>query len=175
MRVQPDIWLVCTFSWLTQFITNSEVGFKFSIFSFCCVCFYHILHCVYINVSDRLLPDQRGALWLCLMQYCESCTSPRTPEYLLYMYHTHLRSLPWKHLHPDTQLMEQFFNVRHFDTKLLISSYWAKHSKQGSFSQTFNISKTGTHQIHSIYSTGFHVTSLLSSIKFFLALVLLFR
>lgn len=60
---------------------------------------------------DRLLPGQRGALWLCLMQYCESCTSPRTPEYLLYLYHTHLQSLPWRHLHPDTQLMEQFFNV----------------------------------------------------------------
>ncbi|XP_038145943.1 ectopic P granules protein 5 homolog [Cyprinodon tularosa] len=60
---------------------------------------------------DRLLPGQRGALWLCLMQYCESCTSPRTPEYLLYLYHTHLRSLPWKHLHPDTQLMEHLFNV----------------------------------------------------------------
>lgn len=60
---------------------------------------------------DRLLPGQRGALWLCLMQYCESCTAPRTPEYLLYLYHTHLHSLPWKHLHPDTQLMEQLFNV----------------------------------------------------------------
>ncbi|MED6282451.1 Ectopic P granules protein 5, partial [Characodon lateralis] len=61
---------------------------------------------------ERLLPGQRGALWLCLMQYCESCTSPRTPEYLLYLYHTHLRSLPWRHLHPDTQLMEHLFNVR---------------------------------------------------------------
>ncbi|TDH12695.1 hypothetical protein EPR50_G00049980 [Perca flavescens] len=60
---------------------------------------------------DRLPPGQRGTLWLCMMQYCESCTSPRTPEYLLYMYHTHLRSLPWRHLHPDTQLMEQLFNV----------------------------------------------------------------
>ncbi|XP_040011126.1 ectopic P granules protein 5 homolog [Xiphias gladius] len=60
---------------------------------------------------DRLLPGQRGALWLCMMQYCESCTSPRTPEYLLYLYHTHLRSLPWRRLHPDTQLMEQLFNV----------------------------------------------------------------
>lgn len=48
-----------------------------------------------------------------MMQYCQSCTSPRTPEYLLYMYHMHLRSLPWRHLHPDTQLMEQLFNVRH--------------------------------------------------------------
>ncbi|XP_029018537.1 ectopic P granules protein 5 homolog [Betta splendens] len=61
--------------------------------------------------KDRLLPGQRGALWLCTMQYCESCTSPRTPEYLLYLYHTHLRSLPWRHLHPDTQLMEQLFSV----------------------------------------------------------------
>lgn len=60
---------------------------------------------------DRLLPGQRGALWLCLMQYCESCTTPRTPEYLLYLYHTHLHSLPWRHLHPDTQLMEQLFSV----------------------------------------------------------------
>uniref|UniRef100_A0A665WYL0 Ectopic P-granules autophagy protein 5 homolog (C. elegans) n=1 Tax=Echeneis naucrates TaxID=173247 RepID=A0A665WYL0_ECHNA len=60
---------------------------------------------------DRLLPGQRGALWLCMMQYCESCTSPRTPEYLLYLYHTHLRGLPWRHLHPDTQIMEQLFNV----------------------------------------------------------------
>nr|XP_020450035.1 ectopic P granules protein 5 homolog [Monopterus albus] len=60
---------------------------------------------------DRLLPGQRGALWLCMMQYCESCTSPRTPEYLLYLYHTQLRSLPWSHLHPDTQLMEQLFSV----------------------------------------------------------------
>lgn len=60
---------------------------------------------------DRLLPGQRGPLWLCMMQYCESCTAPRTPEYLLYLYHTHLRSLPWRYLHPDTQLMEQLFNV----------------------------------------------------------------
>ncbi|CAG07847.1 unnamed protein product [Tetraodon nigroviridis] len=60
---------------------------------------------------ERLLPGQRGALWLCLMQYCESCTAPRMPEYLLYLYHTHLRSLPWRHLHPDTLIMEQLFNV----------------------------------------------------------------
>ncbi|KAM3867836.1 ectopic P granules protein 5 homolog [Diretmus argenteus] len=60
---------------------------------------------------ERLLPGQRGALWLCMMQYCDSCTSPRTPEYLLYLYHIHLRSLPWRHLHPDTQLMGQLFNV----------------------------------------------------------------
>uniref|UniRef100_A0A8C7EZF7 Ectopic P-granules autophagy protein 5 homolog (C. elegans) n=1 Tax=Oncorhynchus kisutch TaxID=8019 RepID=A0A8C7EZF7_ONCKI len=59
--------------------------------------------------SDANAAD-RGALWLCLMQYCDSCSSPRTPEYLLYLYHTHLGSLPWSHLHPDTHLMEQLFN-----------------------------------------------------------------
>ncbi|KAG7280915.1 hypothetical protein CRUP_009202, partial [Coryphaenoides rupestris] len=64
------------------------------------------LHCKF---RERLLPGQRGALWLCMMKYCESCTSPRTPEYLLYLYHTHLRRLPWARLHPDTQLMEQLF------------------------------------------------------------------
>ncbi|XP_068461257.1 ectopic P granules protein 5 homolog [Clinocottus analis] len=66
---------------------------------------------LYHKFRDRLLPGQRGALWLCMMHYCENCTSPHTPEYLLYLYHTHLRSLPWGHLHPDTQLMEQLFNV----------------------------------------------------------------
>lgn len=73
-----------------------------------------LTRCVRVYVADRLLPGQRGALWLCMMQYCESCTSPRTPEYLLYLYHTHLRSLPWRHLHPDTKLMEQLFSVRYF-------------------------------------------------------------
>lgn len=66
---------------------------------------------LYHKFRDRMLPGQRGVLWLSLMQYCESCTSGRTPEYLLYMYHLHLRPLPWRHLHPDTQLMEQLFNV----------------------------------------------------------------
>uniref|UniRef100_A0AAV2MR95 Ectopic P granules protein 5 homolog n=1 Tax=Knipowitschia caucasica TaxID=637954 RepID=A0AAV2MR95_KNICA len=66
---------------------------------------------LYHKFRDRLLPGQRGALWLCMMQYCGSCTAPRTPEYLLYLYHTHLRSLPWRHLHPEPLLMEQLFNV----------------------------------------------------------------
>uniref|UniRef100_A0A8D3DJB8 Ectopic P-granules autophagy protein 5 homolog (C. elegans) n=1 Tax=Scophthalmus maximus TaxID=52904 RepID=A0A8D3DJB8_SCOMX len=64
-----------------------------------------------VTQTKEALERARGALWLCMMQYCESCTSPRTPEYLLYLYHTHLRSLPWRCLHPDTQLMEQLFNV----------------------------------------------------------------
>ncbi|XP_028269596.1 ectopic P granules protein 5 homolog [Parambassis ranga] len=73
--------------------------------------YVQITETLHHKFRDRLLPGQRGALWLCMMQYCENCTSPRTPEYLLYLYHTHLRSLPWRYLHPDTQLMEQLFNV----------------------------------------------------------------
>lgn len=70
-----------------------------------------LMDTLHYKFRDRLLPSQRGALWLSLMVYCESCTSPRTPEYLLYLYHTHLRTQLWRHLHPDTQLMEQLFNV----------------------------------------------------------------
>ncbi|XP_062874034.1 ectopic P granules protein 5 homolog [Trichomycterus rosablanca] len=61
--------------------------------------------------KDRLLPGQRGALWLHLMHYCKSCTFPKMPEYLLYDYHTEYSKLPWKDLHPDQELMNQFFNV----------------------------------------------------------------
>lgn len=71
-------------------------------------------------------------LWLCLMQYCESCTAPRMPEYLLYLYHTHLRSLPWRHLHPDTLLMEQLFNVRHPASPKTLTqpntAHWSRHA-----------------------------------------------
>ncbi|KAK2845489.1 hypothetical protein Q7C36_010343 [Tachysurus vachellii] len=61
--------------------------------------------------KDRLLPGQKGALWLHLMHYCKSCTSPKMPEYLLYNYHTEYSQLPWKDLYPDQTLMNQFFNV----------------------------------------------------------------
>ncbi|KAG1968633.1 ectopic P granules protein 5 homolog isoform X1 [Pimephales promelas] len=61
--------------------------------------------------KDRLMPGQRGALWLHLMHYCETCTSPKMPEYLLYTFHTEYSRLPWKDLHPDQTLMNQFFNV----------------------------------------------------------------
>ncbi|XP_046871698.1 ectopic P granules protein 5 homolog [Hypomesus transpacificus] len=70
-----------------------------------------LIDTLHFKFRDRLLPGQRGPLWLCAMQYCESCTSPRTPEHLLYQYHAHLRPLLWRHLHPDTHLMEQLFNV----------------------------------------------------------------
>uniref|UniRef100_A0A671VZ58 Ectopic P-granules autophagy protein 5 homolog (C. elegans) n=1 Tax=Sparus aurata TaxID=8175 RepID=A0A671VZ58_SPAAU len=111
--VQRDVWLACSLNSLTHCITNSEVGSQpaVNVFVVCTAEVIYTFVCVCVYVADRLLPSQRGALWLCMMQYCESCTSPRTPEYLLYLYHTHLRSLPWRHLHPDTQLMEQLFNV----------------------------------------------------------------
>ncbi|XP_053304240.1 ectopic P granules protein 5 homolog [Spea bombifrons] len=61
--------------------------------------------------QDRLLPGQRSALWLHLMHYCESCTAPKLPEYILYAYHTEYCKLPWKDMHPDQTLMEEFFKV----------------------------------------------------------------
>ena len=63
-------------------------------------------------VTDRLMPGQRGALWLHLMHYCKSCTSPKMPEYLLYAYHSEYGHLLWRDLLPDQALMSQFFNVR---------------------------------------------------------------
>ncbi|XP_077087477.1 ectopic P granules protein 5 homolog isoform X1 [Siphateles boraxobius] len=70
-----------------------------------------LLETLHEKFKDRLLPGQRGALWLHLMHYCETCTSPKMPEYLLYTYHTEYSRLPWKDLHPDQTLMNQFFNV----------------------------------------------------------------
>ncbi|XP_056399364.1 ectopic P granules protein 5 homolog isoform X1 [Hyla sarda] len=61
--------------------------------------------------QDHLLPGQRGVLWLHLMHYCESCTAPMHPEYILYTYHTEYSKLPWKDMYPDQTLMEEFFKV----------------------------------------------------------------
>ncbi|XP_073485440.1 ectopic P granules protein 5 homolog [Aquarana catesbeiana] len=61
--------------------------------------------------QDHLLPGQRGALWLHLMHYCESCTAPMSPEYILFAYHTEYIKLPWKDMYPDQMLMEEFFKV----------------------------------------------------------------
>ncbi|XP_065123099.2 ectopic P granules protein 5 homolog isoform X1 [Paramisgurnus dabryanus] len=71
----------------------------------------HLMETLHEKFKDRLLPGQRGAMWLHLMHYCETCTSPKMPEYLLYTYHTEYSRLPWKDLHPDQTLMNQFFNV----------------------------------------------------------------
>ncbi|XP_073696062.1 ectopic P granules protein 5 homolog [Garra rufa] len=70
-----------------------------------------LMETLHERFKDRLLPGQRGALWLHLMHYCETCTSPKMPEYLLYTYHTEYGRLPWKDLHPDQTLMNLFFNV----------------------------------------------------------------
>ncbi|KAM4707195.1 ectopic P granules protein 5 homolog [Discoglossus pictus] len=61
--------------------------------------------------QDHLLPGQRGALWLHLMHYCETCTAPKLPEFILYAYHTEYSKLPWKDMYPDQTLMEEFFKV----------------------------------------------------------------
>ncbi|XP_059406308.1 ectopic P granules protein 5 homolog [Carassius carassius] len=70
-----------------------------------------LMETMHEKFKDRLLPGQRGALWFHLMHYCETCTSPKMPEYLLYTYHTEYSRLPWKDLYPDQTLMNQFFNV----------------------------------------------------------------
>ncbi|NXK47869.1 EPG5 protein, partial [Chauna torquata] len=63
------------------------------------------------SFKDKLLPSHHGALWLHLMYYCECCTAPKMPEFILYTFHTEFRKLPWKEMHPDQMLMEEFFKV----------------------------------------------------------------
>lgn len=64
-----------------------------------------------VCILDKLLPGDGGALQLHLMHYCEACTAPRMPEFILYAFHSAYRSLPWRDLHPDHVLMEAFFKV----------------------------------------------------------------
>ncbi|XP_040397183.1 ectopic P granules protein 5 homolog isoform X2 [Cygnus olor] len=63
------------------------------------------------SFKDKLLPSHHGALWLHLMYYCECCTAPKMPEFILYTFHTEFKKLPWKEMHPDQMLMEEFFKV----------------------------------------------------------------
>ncbi|XP_064293753.1 ectopic P granules protein 5 homolog [Phalacrocorax carbo] len=63
------------------------------------------------SFKDKLLPSHHGALWLHLMCYSVCCTSPKMPEFILYTFHTEFRRLPWKELHPDQMLMEEFFKI----------------------------------------------------------------
>ncbi|XP_004408586.1 PREDICTED: ectopic P granules protein 5 homolog [Odobenus rosmarus divergens] len=63
------------------------------------------------SFKDKLLPSDEGALRLHLMHYCEACTAPRMPEFILYTFHSAYRRLPWRDLHPDQMLMEAFFKV----------------------------------------------------------------
>ncbi|EPY81874.1 ectopic P granules protein 5-like protein, partial [Camelus ferus] len=59
--------------------------------------------------KDKLLPGDEGALRLHLLHYCEACTAPKMPEFILYAFHSAYRKLPWRDLHPDQMLMEAFF------------------------------------------------------------------
>ncbi|KAB1256285.1 Ectopic P granules protein 5-like protein [Camelus dromedarius] len=61
--------------------------------------------------KDKLLPGDEGALRLHLLHYCEACTAPKMPEFILYAFHSAYRKLPWRDLHPDQMLMEAFFKV----------------------------------------------------------------
>ncbi|XP_021140563.2 ectopic P granules protein 5 homolog isoform X2 [Columba livia] len=63
------------------------------------------------SFKDKLFPSHHGALWLHLMYYCECCTAPKMPEFILYTFHTEFRRLPWKEMHPDQMLMEEFFKI----------------------------------------------------------------
>ncbi|XP_078252336.1 ectopic P granules protein 5 homolog isoform X1 [Rhinoraja longicauda] len=63
------------------------------------------------SCKDKLIPGHRGALWFHLMYYCETSTTPKMPEYILYTYHSEYSKLPWRELYPDQALMEEFFKV----------------------------------------------------------------
>ncbi|XP_006835165.1 PREDICTED: ectopic P granules protein 5 homolog [Chrysochloris asiatica] len=63
------------------------------------------------SFKGKLLPGDEGALWLHLMHYCEACTAPKMPEFILYAFHSAYRKLAWRDLRPDQVLMEAFFKV----------------------------------------------------------------
>ncbi|XP_076768507.1 ectopic P granules protein 5 homolog isoform X1 [Arvicanthis niloticus] len=63
------------------------------------------------SFKDKLLPGDEGALRLHLLHYCEACTAPKMPEFILYAFHSAYQKLEWKDLHPDQRLMEAFFKV----------------------------------------------------------------
>ncbi|XP_061116249.1 ectopic P granules protein 5 homolog isoform X2 [Conger conger] len=73
--------------------------------------FTHFTHTLQEKFRDRLLPGQGGALRLHLLHYCDTCTAPKMPEFLLYTYHTEYCRLPWGELYPDNALMNHFFKV----------------------------------------------------------------
>ncbi|XP_064356818.1 ectopic P granules protein 5 homolog isoform X1 [Dromaius novaehollandiae] len=73
--------------------------------------FTNCIELLHESFKDKLLPGHRGALWLHLMHYCECCTAPKMPEFILYTFHTEFRRLPWKEMHPDRMLMEEFFKI----------------------------------------------------------------
>uniref|UniRef100_A0A8C0QK41 Ectopic P-granules autophagy protein 5 homolog n=1 Tax=Canis lupus familiaris TaxID=9615 RepID=A0A8C0QK41_CANLF len=73
--------------------------------------FTNCIDSLHESFKDKLLPGDEGALRLHLMHYCEACTAPRMPEFILYAFHNAYRKLPWRDLYPDQMLMEAFFKV----------------------------------------------------------------
>ncbi|XP_013012624.1 ectopic P granules protein 5 homolog isoform X2 [Cavia porcellus] len=73
--------------------------------------FTNCIDSLHENFKDKLLPGDEGALRLHLMHYCEACTAPKMPEFILYAFHSAYQKLQWKDLHPDHTLMEAFFKV----------------------------------------------------------------
>ncbi|NXU49867.1 EPG5 protein, partial [Turnix velox] len=73
--------------------------------------FTNCIRFLHESFKDKLLPSHHGVLWLHLIHYCESCTAPRMPEFILYTFHTEYKKLPWKEMHPDQMLMEEFFRI----------------------------------------------------------------
>ncbi|XP_069482999.1 ectopic P granules protein 5 homolog [Ambystoma mexicanum] len=73
--------------------------------------FTECLNVIHQQFKEKVLPGQRGILWLHLIHYCESCAAPTMPEFILYTYHHEYGKLSWKEMHPDQALMEEFFKV----------------------------------------------------------------
>lgn len=44
------------------------------------------------------------------------------PEFILYTFHTEFKKLPWKEMHPDQMLMEEFFKVSTYIASVELSS-----------------------------------------------------
>lgn len=118
--IQQPNWLTCTPSLLAAYMGNLKVR-QAQINLTICMTFQKLFRIRPYQEHDFLLPccdagllqsKHRDSLWLHLIHYCDTCTAPKTPEYLLSTYHSTYRSLPWKELYPDQTLMNKFFNVR---------------------------------------------------------------
>ncbi|XP_074057750.1 ectopic P granules protein 5 homolog isoform X3 [Macrotis lagotis] len=73
--------------------------------------FTECIEILHESFKDKLLPGDEGPLRLHLMHYCESCTAPKMPEFILFAFHNEYRKLPWRDMYPDQVLMEAFFKV----------------------------------------------------------------
>lgn len=107
--------VICNFS-VFKNILSSEINFYLN--------FFLLLIWLSSLILEKLLPSHHGALWLHLMHYCECCTAPKMPEFILYSFHTEFRRLPWKEMHPDQMLMEEFFKVSLWHLLNEVHSQW---------------------------------------------------